>query len=72
MRHVSTHTFVVLEVSHAAYDEIKGKLEAAGYDVMVKEKADGSELLDMHGLALSRRSWPRRRSSSHVTKKRQA
>lgn len=43
-----THTYVELEISKAAYDEIAGKLKAAGYDHVFME--DGA--IDMHGLAL--------------------
>jgi hypothetical protein len=46
---MSTHTYVALEVSSAAYDEIRQKLKAAGYEHAFHE--DG--LIDMHGLALS-------------------
>lgn len=41
-----TYTYVELEVSKAAYDEIAAKLRAAGYDCF-----DGI-IIDMHGLAL--------------------
>lgn len=48
----STYTYAVLEVSHAAYAEIKAKLEAAGYqDQFHKDREDGV-LIDMHGIAL--------------------
>jgi len=43
----TTYTYVELEVSAAAYDEIAGKLRAAGYDHAFH---DGT--IDMHGLAL--------------------
>ena len=42
-----THTYVLLPVSKAVYDEIKGKLDAAGYHC----HGDDGEI-DMHGLAL--------------------
>lgn len=45
----TTYTYVELEVSAAAYDEIAGKLRAAGYDHAFQ---DGT--IDMHGLALTR------------------
>lgn len=44
----STYTYVLLDVSPAAYREIRAKLEAAGYDHAI----DG-EHLDMHGIALN-------------------
>lgn len=44
-----THTYAELEVSAAAYDEIAGKLRAAGYDHAFH---DGT--IDMHGIGLTR------------------
>lgn len=45
-----THTYVTLDISPAAYDEIRAKLEEAGYQHAFME---GGEI-DMHGLALVR------------------
>lgn len=45
-----THTFAELELSPAAYDEIRQKLQAAGYDHAFME--DGA--LDMHGIGVTR------------------
>jgi hypothetical protein len=45
----STHTYVELEVSAAAYDEIAGKLRAAAYD-----HAFHDEVIDMHGIGLTK------------------
>lgn len=45
----NTYTFAELEVSPAAYDEIKGKLEQAGYGHAFIEDA-----IDMHGIGLTR------------------
>ncbi|MDQ3562701.1 MAG: hypothetical protein M3436_00700 [Pseudomonadota bacterium] len=42
-----THTYAVLEVSQATYDEIKAKLIEAGYN-----HAFHAHLIDMHGIAL--------------------
>lgn len=48
-----TYTYAILQVSKAAYDEIKAKLQAAGYDQAVHEDPDGREaVIDMHGIAL--------------------
>lgn len=53
-----TYTYAVLEVSPAAYQEIRAKLVAAGYQDAVHVDRDGgatrrrTELLDMHGIAL--------------------
>jgi hypothetical protein len=45
-----THTYVTLEVSAAAFNEIKSKLEQAGYDHTFMD--DGG--IDMHGIALTK------------------
>lgn len=45
----STHTYVVLEISQDAYDEIRAKLESAGYQHAFM---DGGEI-DMHGIAVN-------------------
>lgn len=44
----TTYTYTTLEISQAAYDEIKAKLLAAGSATII----DGA--IDMHGLALTR------------------
>jgi hypothetical protein len=44
----STHTYALLEVSKAAFDEIAAKLRAAGYDHAFRDAGE----IDMHGLAL--------------------
>lgn len=49
----STYTYALLEVSPAAYDEIKRLLEAAGYQDQFHEDR-GEVVIDMHGLALQR------------------
>ena len=46
----TTHTYAELEVSPEAYDEIRSKLEAAGYTHAFME--DGA--IDMHGIGLIR------------------
>lgn len=46
-----TYTYALLEVSPAAYEEIKTKLEAAGY-VDQFHVEDGKIVIDMHGIAL--------------------
>ena len=48
-----TRTYVVMEVSKAAYDEIKQKLLAAGYNQAIHKDSKHEECLDMHGIALS-------------------
>lgn len=48
----STHTYTVLPVSSQAFQEIKEKLEEAGYDHAIQH-TDGDLVIDMHGIALS-------------------
>lgn len=43
-----THTYVTLEISGAAYEEIARKLREAGYDHCFNDEGE----IDMHGLAL--------------------
>lgn len=45
----STHTYVVLEISQDAYDEIRAKLRAADYHHAFMD--DGE--IDMHGIAIN-------------------
>lgn len=45
----TTHTYAILGVSPAAFEEIKAKLEKAGYDDQIHD--DGATI-DMHGIAL--------------------
>ena len=47
-----THTYAVLEVSRAAYAEIKAKLEGAGYQDQFHNDREDGVLIDMHGIAL--------------------
>lgn len=51
MGYVVTHTYAVLKVSPETYNEIRGRLAAAGYAGQFHDKADG-EVIDMHGIAL--------------------
>ncbi len=43
-----THTYALLELSQAAYDEIRAKLEEAGYQHTFHEE----NRIDMHGIAV--------------------
>lgn len=45
----ATHTYAVLDISQEAYDEIRAKLEEAGYQHAFMP--DGE--IDMHGIAVS-------------------
>lgn len=49
-----THTFVVLQVSEAAWEEIERKLDAAGYDHAFSRDDEYGVLIDMHGIALAK------------------
>lgn len=50
-----SHTYVELELSPAAYEEIVDKLRAAGYDHALFAREDGNGYTaDMHGLAVVR------------------
>lgn len=49
----TTYTYAVLAVSDAAYEEIKQKLEEAGYNHVFHENRHGV-VIDMHGIALGR------------------
>jgi hypothetical protein len=52
-----THTFVELEMSAAAYDEIAAKLREAGYDhAFMKDiaGATGKETIDLHGIGVTK------------------
>lgn len=43
-----TYTYAILEISVKAYNEIRAKLKAAGYD----HAFEGPSVIDMHGIAL--------------------
>src|SRR6185436_17851212 len=47
-----THTYVLLELSPAAFDEVKQNLEAAGYQHAFHHDGE-RQLIDMHGLAVA-------------------
>jgi hypothetical protein len=51
-----THTYAILPLSPAAYQEIREKLLAAGYGHAVHDRNDpaphSGECIDMHGLAV--------------------
>lgn len=49
-----THTFVKLELSRAAYGEIREKLLAAGYEHAFQDIGKPGELIDMHGIAVAK------------------
>lgn len=47
-----THTFVLLDVSQTAYREVRELLEKAGYGHAFVDSGDGTECIDMQGIAL--------------------
>lgn len=49
-----TYTYVLMELSDAAYDEIRKKLEDAGYDEHLHDNPDdpARPRLNMHGIAV--------------------
>ncbi len=53
-RTTSTHTFALLEVTPAAFEEVRGKLEDAGY-THAFHRIDDRAAVDMHGIALTSR-----------------
>ena len=66
----TTHTYAILEVSAATYDEIAARLRAIAWDhafqdrVDVRDKSAGLDvvtytLIDMHGIALATEEAPR-------------
>lgn len=53
----TTHTYAILEISQAAYDEIRGALKAAGYEHTFHEYTDkdgGYEVIDMQGIGIKK------------------
>jgi len=48
-----TYTYALMDVSESTYNEIKKKLEDAGYQHALHDDRDGDGVvLDMHGIAL--------------------
>ncbi len=50
-RYTATHSYAILKVSRAAFDEIRQLLESAGYSDQFDMDEEG-DLIDMHGIAL--------------------
>ena len=48
----TTYTFALLELSPEAFEEIKSKLETAGYDTFHFLEEDGELRIDMRGIAV--------------------
>lgn len=47
-----SYTYAILDLSPAAYQEIAGKLRAAGYDHAFHQDG-GRTVIDMHGIAVA-------------------
>lgn len=48
-----THTYVVLQISKRAFEEIRKKLLEAGYQHAMHDDEEHGVLIDMHGLAIA-------------------
>lgn len=48
----TTYTVVLLPLSATAYQEIRRKLAAAGYEHTFITERDGTEYIDMHGIGV--------------------
>jgi len=49
-----TYTYAILHVSRSTYEEIRTKLEAAGYSqAFHTHEGEPTEVIDMHGIGLS-------------------
>ena len=49
----TTYTYVVLDLSPAAYEEIAKKLADAGYSQIFHTERGGRTVIDMHGIAVA-------------------
>lgn len=49
---MGTHTYAILEVSKACYEEIVAKLREVGYEHAFHE-VDGQSVIDMYGIAVA-------------------
>lgn len=49
-----SYTYAILEISEKAYNEIRKKLAAAGYEDQFGTD-DGKEVIDMHGIAVKKK-----------------
>ena len=47
-----TYTYALMEISEAAYMEIKAKLEQVGYQDQIHTEEGEAPVLDMHGIGL--------------------
>lgn len=55
----STHTYAILEISRSAYEEIRTKLEQAGYqDQFHDDNSYSLPVIDMHGIAVAPEQLP--------------
>lgn len=55
MPYTHTHTYAILIVSPDAYEEIRQKLDKAGYSDQFHERGGGeSQVIDMHGVGIEK------------------
>lgn len=54
---MGTHTYALLELSPAAYSEIRARLVSAGYEHAIHSD-DGRAVIDMHGIGVTEQSTP--------------
>lgn len=47
-----SHTYAILQLSAAAFQEIETKLHEAGYEHAFDTAAEGGLTIDMHGIAV--------------------
>lgn len=47
-----SHTYAVLQISRAAFDEIRSKFKDAGYEHAFDDAAEGGPVVNMHGVAV--------------------
>lgn len=49
----TTHTYVIMELSKPAFEEIERNMRAAGYEHAIHEGDSRSIVIDMHGIAVA-------------------
>lgn len=62
----STRTYAILELSAGAYEEIKGKLLAAGYQHALHQDRTHGLVLDMDGIAIAEEPTEQQVADAHL------
>ena len=52
-----THTYVIIELSRSAANEIAAKMRAAGYEHAFHDEGERGIVIDMHGIAIATDVW---------------